>query len=597
MTGWAAERGLLRRLAAAAAGAFLAGPLMAGAAYAAPAAAAAPAKSAAEAKQAPQSAPLPNPLARAAKRWKVDPNAVTIAVVPVEGTGAPALLHRADTAVSPASTAKLVTTLLALEKLGVNHRWLTGFYTDAEPDAKGKLKGNLYVKGSGDPNFVIEDFEMELSRLYASGVRSIEGDVVIDRSRFDVPDTSENAFDGRGSRPYNVSPDAALINYRNLSFEFLPDTEKGIARIAVFPKMEGVRFPSTIKLSKGACGDWKTKLGFKMETLKDGTKRARFNGTLPSACGAKNFNVIAMKRDEYFERVFRAAWKRVGGTWKGKVREGRVPEEAERRIAHASPALTEVATLTNKWSNNVMARHLFLTVGANRVEREAKEAWEAKLKAEKAEKVGRKTAGEAGKAAKAPKMPPVRGATLADARAELSEWLREKGIDSSLIHIDNGSGLSRETHVTARAMASLLRAGWASPYMPEYLASLPVTGEDGTMVKRKVAVSEGRIKTGFLTDVRSIGGYVRSMDGRRWAVYASVHGAKNMPGGIAFLDNVILWVRDLGEKPVIEITAETAKKAEEAEAAQEAQGAQEVKQAPEAAEAEETEGTAEAPQK
>ena len=154
-------------------------------------------------------------------------------------------------------------------------------------------------------------------------------------------------------------------------------------------------------------------------------------------------------------------------------------------------------------------------------------------------------------------------------------------------------------------MASLLRAGWASPYMPEYLASLPVTGEDGTMVKRKVAVSEGRIKTGFLTDVRSIGGYVRSMDGRRWAVYASVHGAKNMPGGIAFLDNVILWVRDLGEKPTIEITAETAKKAdearakkaEEAEAAQEAQGAQEVKQAPEAAEAEETEGTAEAPQK
>lgn len=611
MTGWAAERGLLRRLAAAAAGAFLAGPLMAGGAYAAPAAA--PAKSAAEAKQTPQSAPLPNPLARAAKRWKVDPNAVTIAVVPVEGTGAPALLHRADTAVSPASTAKLVTTLLALEKLGVNHRWLTGFYTDAEPDAKGKLKGNLYVKGSGDPNFVIEDFEMELSRLYASGVRSIEGDVVIDRSRFDVPDTSENAFDGRGSRPYNVSPDAALINYRNLSFEFLPDTEKGIARIAVFPKMEGVRFPSTIKLSKGACGDWKTKLGFKMETLKDGTKRARFNGTLPSACGAKNFNVIAMKRDEYFERVFRAAWKRAGGTWKGKVREGRVPEEAERRIAHASPALTEVATLTNKWSNNVMARHLFLTVGANRVEREAKEAWEAKLKAEKAEQAKQpkqskqQAAGQnpSAKEKKAPKMPPVRGATLADARAELSEWLREKGIDPALIHIDNGSGLSRETHVTARAMASLLRAGWASPYMPEYLASLPVTGEDGTMVKRKVAVSEGRIKTGFLTDVRSIGGYVRSMDGRRWAVYASVHGAKNMPGGIAFLDNVILWVRDLGEKPTIEITAETAKKADEArakkaaeaEAAQEAQGAQEVKQAPEAAEAEETEGTAEAPQK
>lgn len=546
----------MRVLTTAVAGVLLAAPLMWGAEAlraAEPTRAEKPVPTATKTSQ----NPLPAPLVRAAKRWKVDPNAVTIAVVPVDGPNEPALMHRADVSVAPASTAKLVTTLVALETLGVRHRWLTGFYTDQEPDAKGRLKGNLYVKGGGDPTFVIEDFEMELARLYASGVRTIEGDVVLDRSRFDVPQESANAFDGRGSRPYNVMPDAALLNYRNLSFEFMPDREKGIAKIAVFPQMDGVRFPQTIKLGKGACGDWKTKLGFKMETLKDGTKRARFNGSLPAACGAKNFNVIAFPRDEYFERVFRAAWKRVGGTWKGKVREGRVPETADRRIVHASPSLSDTIVLTNKWSNNVMARHLFLTVGAKRVEREADEARKAQEKAAK----------KAGKSAPE-KMPPLRGATLADARAAVADWMKTKGLDPSRITIENGSGLSRNTRVTARAMSDVLRAGWASAYMPEYLSSLPVTGEDGTMVKRKVAVREGRIKTGFLSDVRSIGGYVRSVDGRRWAVYASVHGAKNMPGGIAFLDNVILWVRDLGERPRTKITAETAKKADEARAKQ-----------------------------
>lgn len=478
-------------------------------------------------------APLPEKLAAAAKRWKVNPRDVVISVVPVEG-GSAVLSHNARRSVAPASTAKLVTTLVALETLGATHRWMTGFHTDAEPDDRGRLKGNLYVRGTGDPSFVVEDFEMELSRLYQSGVRRIEGDVVVDRTAFNIPETSANAFDGRGSRPYNVTPDAALVNYRNLSFEFIPERDKGIARIVTVPRLAGVSYPETIKLSKGSCGDWKTKLGFRMNTNKDGTKRVRFKGALPASCGPKNFNVIAFDRDEYFERLFRASWERIGGTWTGRLRVGQVPETAQRRIVRVSAPLSDVTTLTNKWSNNVMARHLFLSIGRKRLELAVREA----------------AAESKSKDVVSPDDIP--GATLEDARAEVADWLKAHDINPASITIDNGSGLSRNTRVTGEAMTALLRAGWGSPYMPEYLASLPIAGKDGTMARRKVAVAEARIKTGFLTDVRSIGGYIRAEDGRRYAVYASVHGKANMPGGIAFLDNVILWVRDLenGRPPV-----------------------------------------------
>ena len=202
---------------------------------------------------------LPAELLRAAKRWKVDLKDVTIAVLPVDDVRRtekdsnvarirPALLHRADVSVAPASSAKVVTTLVALETLGSHYRWYTGFYADekAEPDAKGVLRSPLYIKGGGDPNFVLEAFDLELTRLREKGIRRIEGDIVVDRSFFDVPETNRNAFDGRGSRPYNLPPDAALVNYRNLSFEMTPDPEKGVAQIVMLPRLAGVTAPKTI---------------------------------------------------------------------------------------------------------------------------------------------------------------------------------------------------------------------------------------------------------------------------------------------------------------------------------------------------------------
>ncbi len=487
-----------------------------------------------EARSAARSA-LPEQLAKAARRWKVNPDDVVVALVKLDDTGLDAkgrlkktplaFAHNADRSVAPASTAKLVTTLAGFEVLGATYHWYTGFYTDARPDASGVLNGNLYVRGGGDPTLVIEDFMLQVDRLAQMGVKHFKGDIVVDRSYFNIPRLDPGAFDGRRSRPYNLPPDAALLNYRNLSLDLVPDREKGVARVVAVPPLAGVTIPSTVKLTSGACGDWKTKLGFRVRKNADGTKRVFLDGGLARSCGAKTFNVIAFESDEYFERVFRALWVKDGRTWTGHVKAGRIPEKADRSFVRMSPSLAEVAVLTNKWSNNVMARHIFLSLGEKRVKDEAA--------------ARDKKAAASGAKVEKPRF--ERGITYEDARGALADWLASRGIDPKTIHIDNGSGLSRETRVTGRAMAELLAVGWHGPYMPEYAASMPVTGKDGTMRKRNVAVAEGRIKTGFLADVRSIGGYIHAKDGTRYALYASVHGKANMPGGIAFLDNVIDW--------------------------------------------------------
>ena len=492
---------------------------------------------------------LPPTLAKAARRWQVNPADVTAVVIPLDrvnmrldepaGDPVPLLAVNADRSIAPASTAKLVTTLVALDKLGVNFRWKTDFYADRMPDKKGRVK-NLWIRGGGDPTFVVEDFALETYRLIGNGVRHIEGNIIVDRSHFSVPKGDPSAFDGRATRPYNLLPDPAIINYRNLSFEITPVEGEDYARIVTLPVMAGVKVPKTIRLkTKGGCGNWKDAIGYKMETLANGQKRVTFTGALPKACGAKNFNTIAFEENEYIERLFRALWEKEGGTWKGHVVSGKVPETGvtllQRRL---SPSLADTVRLVNKWSNNLIARHVFLSLGNVAIEEEEK----AKAEAEKA--LGQETpvAEEASiEDRRNRSLPYRRSLTLADARGVVTRWMEENGIDPTLTYIDNGSGLSRETRTTAGAMAKLLAVGWKSPAMSDFMASLPVTGVDGTMAKRNVAVRYGHFKTGFLSDVRSVGGYVLAKDGRRYAVFASVHGSKNMPGGIAFLDNVILW--------------------------------------------------------
>lgn len=449
-------------------------------------------------------AELPAPLAKAAKDLKIPLSAMTISIKPLDGSTKPILSINAQESVSPASTAKLITTLAALELLGPDYHWITRFYVDQPP--KDGHVGKLYLKGGGDPSFVIEQFQLEVERLAAHGITHIDGDFVVDRSLFNLPEGDPDAFDGKGSRPYNQFPDAALLNYNNMTLEFVPDEEKKVAHVITLPAMAGISVPSSIPLGGGNCSDWK---GFTFKPTQDGKKEVVFEGAYPLSCGEHTYNMVSLDKNEFLERMFRALWERDGRTWSGHVVEGPVPENAQLVMTHASQTLREIVALTNKWSNNQIARHLFLSTAA--------------------------ASGQAG----------LTRYDLPTSRATVMSWLQTIGVNTQGFVLDNGSGLSRTTRVTADGMTQMLIAGWLSPYMSEYMSSLPISGLDGTMRKRKTAPSYAHVKTGYLENVRAIGGYVQTQSGKRYVVFATVHDGQAVWQGIPFLDRVIDWVHQL----------------------------------------------------
>jgi D-alanyl-D-alanine carboxypeptidase/D-alanyl-D-alanine-endopeptidase (penicillin-binding protein 4) len=116
-------------------------------------------------------------------------------------------------------------------------------------------------------------------------------------------------------------------------------------------------------------------------------------------------------------------------------------------------------------------------------------------------------------------------ATLAKGAAAIAEWGRARGLDLQDLDIDNGSGLSRSTHISALQMAQVLSAAYHSPYAPEFLASLPLAGVDGTLRSRmKLGVAGAvRLKTGHLDGVSGVAGYVTTAGGKSYVLVSLIN--------------------------------------------------------------------------
>jgi D-alanyl-D-alanine carboxypeptidase/D-alanyl-D-alanine-endopeptidase (penicillin-binding protein 4) len=449
---------------------------------------------------------MPPEVQAALARAKIPLDAVSLMVTPVDARAPARLSHRVEAPMNPASVMKLVTTFAALDTLGPAFVWRTPVWLDG-PVVDGTLQGNLVIQGQGDPKLVLERLWLLLRRVQSLGVQRIAGNIVLDRHAFDVPSTDPADFDGEPLRPYNAQPDALLLNYKALVLTFTPDPLGGSARVQLDPPMAGVSWPVQVPLTTATCNDYRASLKADFSN----PQMIRLTGNYPGTCGEKAWPVAYSDPTSYNARTLTGLWLSMGGQLTGKVIDGAAPQTPA-SFELISPTLAEVVRDINKFSNNLMAQQLFLTLGLPDM---------------------------------GPALPmratPIGTATSESARNALRLWWQRRINPQDVPSIDNGSGLSRQTRISAQQLSQLLQQAWASPLMPELLASLPVVGMDGTLKRSRAGLASAHLKTGSLRDVTALAGVVHANSGKRYVLVAMVNHTSAGAAKPAF-DALIDWV-------------------------------------------------------
>jgi D-alanyl-D-alanine carboxypeptidase/D-alanyl-D-alanine-endopeptidase (penicillin-binding protein 4) len=347
--------------------------------------------------------------------------------------------------------------------------------------------GDLFLQGGGDPYLTLERWWSFVQDLRAAGLKSIPGDIVIDNTAFSLPKEDPGAFDGRPNRSYNVLPDALMVNFQSIDFTLAADAETHRVEIIASPAPVNLEVDNHIRYAPGRCGGPAARVDFQIASPQ--WDRVVFSGALSPHCAQRSFARILLQPTTYAFGTFVKLWRESGGVFEGKLRIEPTPAEAKPLYSFDSLSLAEIVRLTNKHSNNLMARHLLLTLGK--------------------ERYGDPATSEKGAAA-------------------IEEWSRARGFDLTGVDIGNGSGLSRSTHISVLQMAKILNAAWRSRFAPEYLASFPLAGMDGTLRSRMKSTPAGavRLKTGHLDSVSGVAGYVTTAAGKTYVLVSLINNVR-----------------------------------------------------------------------
>ncbi len=417
----------------------------------------------------------------------------------------PTLSINAELPRVPASTIKLLTTAAALDRLGSTYRWRTRAFLEG-PLVDGRLDGDLIIEGSGDPSLRPEDLWRFLWELRARGLRTIGGDLVIDNRALEPPESTRASFDGKADDPYNALPVAFSVNHQVTEVHIMPDRAASSVRAYLVPPLARVELENQAQLVQAPCRAKDHKLRLQVEEVGQDAKLT-LSGTFASECRDQSINRLILDPTTHAENAFLAVWGELGGELQGRTRNGPRSEHATLFHTLESPELGVAVRDINKWSNNLMTRTLFMTLGAERY-------------------------GEPG--------------SLSKGRAALREWLTEKGLEMPELIIDNGCGLSRETRISAQSMGRLLAWAYANPTMSELVASLSIAGVDGTMhsrFKRDALRGRAHLKTGTLRGATGLAGFVDDETGRRWILVSLINNPR-LQGwrGKAVEDTILRWV-------------------------------------------------------
>jgi D-alanyl-D-alanine carboxypeptidase/D-alanyl-D-alanine-endopeptidase (penicillin-binding protein 4) len=384
----------------------------------------------------------------------------------------------ADTPYNPASISKLTTAAVAYDRLGVNYTCKTPVFNDGIYNSdSGICKGNLYIKGSGDPSIVIERMWILVQYLYRfCGLRTITGDVVLDDSFFDTASIGP-CFedDSEATNPYAAPVNALSANFNTVELFQRPGGSAGNPiRVEVFP-----RLPTIDVIVKAKSAQRNRKNASPAISSEKAGDQTRFiiNGAM--ARDAEPYRVIrkVYQTWDHFGAIFKMFLDENKIALMGRVRRGQVPEEVKSgkpMYVWESLPLWQMVNDMMKYSTNFYAEMIFKMMSA--VRDSGGGSWE-------------------------------KIAALAQA------WWKEKGLPGNPL-IKNGSGMGDCNRYSANQLSALLGYMWGQKTcFPEWLSAFPIAGGDGTLRSRfKDSRLKGilRGKTGTLNDqgVYTIAGYV-----------------------------------------------------------------------------------------
>lgn len=428
--------------------------------------------------------------------------------------GGPALLSwQAARPFVLASTSKLITSMAALDLLGPAYRWRTRAYLSG-PLTNGRLLGDLVIRGGGDAGLTSADLQAWFQQLREQGLQEIWGDIILNREAFslrpqDLASTPEPAPD----RPHHVRPDALALDAGVVRVAVQADSG-GRANIQVTPPLQDVKLVNTIGRG-GAC------VASAVYRDVEGALQPQLqvSGQWSARCGAQQIRFSPVSMRDLGLRAIEGLWLQAGGVLRGRVVEHSASSPVPWQLAdaqaaapyseHLSAPLSEMLVEMNKRSDNLIARHLMLSLS--------------------------------------PEFP-QRPATADAAQARVRDWLVRKGVRRDLVGLDTGSGLSRLEKATPQAMVHLLGRAARGPQGKLLMKSLPIAGVDGTLEGRlRGGAAEGQawLKTGTLLDTRGLAGYVRTRSGRMLGVCLLANHAENVAAATPALDACVEWAARL----------------------------------------------------
>ena len=397
---------------------------------------------------------------------------------------------------NPASTIKLLTTRVAYDLMGKNHRFETTLTTNGKI-IRGVLYGDIFFIGGGDPKLVIEDIEQIVNELRGLGLNEIKGDWVVDDSLFDNPVINPSSFDGQPMKPYNVGPNAAMINFKASEIT-INNLKRNRFDIELKPALAGIKVIKKLKRVRGGC--YKN-----MITTSLNDNLLRIFGKIGEKCKKYSFYASLMNHYQFGFSVFKKAWVEAGGKISGSALVGKNPKNSKVLVKWKSPrSLVSLIKDINTMSNNPMARTLFLYLSVE----------------------------------------PNYQASISRSRKVIHKWLVKRNFLFPELVVHNGSGLSRKTRISADSLTYLLIDALADSGSSEWLNTLPKVGLEGTVSQRfnnKSVVGNAWLKTGSLKGVQAYSGYIRTAR-KNWFAATILINSRNADKAKETMDDLVEWV-------------------------------------------------------